>query len=483
MKVPIIVGMELFRRRRKKLKGLATSRLMTPFQIFMTQVIPGKKSACLGFQKYVNDGTDADGDAESDRENVQEKVDRNIEDQCKVQSGINIGPEELGAQHLSQEDGQFIPVRIDNFKSRGEIEHDASHIGPNTTQDGIGRAKMFNYFIDRTQLIDIPLEGKLFTRVSDDRKKFMIDFGPKPIRVFDVWWESNEAVQTVSQIWNSNIDGEIHLLKKSVKEFELKTEKGQINEQERAQWMSARKDWIEKENQKTSWNINGARVKDPGELKKEASRYLECLFKDPYENSTRVPYLEDDLPFKKLTDLDATELEKPFEEVEIWAAIKRCGGSKALGPDEFNFKFFKRFWETIKIDLRTTLDRFWTYGEISRGCKASFITLIPKKPNVITLNDFRPISLLGSYYKIVSKILANRIRKVIPSLIGSEQSSFLEGRFILDGVLIANKAIFDLNKNKKKSFLFKFDFEKPFDSIRWDFLFDILKRMGFKDKW
>ncbi|XP_071736938.1 uncharacterized protein [Rutidosis leptorrhynchoides] len=108
-------------------------------------------------------------------------------------------------------------------------------------------------------------------------------------------------------------------------------------------------------------------------------------------------------------------------------------------------------------------------GTISNGCNASFITLIPKVNDPLNFSNYRPISLIGSYYKIPSKILANRNRKIIPRLIGDEQSAFISSRYILDGVLIALESIDDLKSTKQKSFIFKVDFEKAFDCLDWDF--------------
>jgi hypothetical protein len=97
--------------------------------------------------------------------------------------------------------------------------------------------------------------------------------------------------------------------------------------------------------------------------------------------------------------------------------------------------------------------------------------------------DFRPISLIGCYYKIISKILAERLKKVIDKVVGEEQNAFVKGRYILDGGLIANETIEFLKKKRRKAFLLKIDFEKAYDSVNWNFIRHTLTQMGFGDKW
>lgn len=98
---------------------------------------------------------------------------------------------------------------------------------------------------------------------------------------------------------------------------------------------------------------------------------------------------------------------------------------------------------------------FWDRAEISRGCNASFVTLIPKVADPICLCDFRPISLIGSYYKILSKLLAERLKKVVGKIVGDVQNAFIKGRFILDGIMIANEVVNAMRQKKEKGFILK----------------------------
>ena len=117
---------------------------------------------------------------------------------------------------------------------------------------------------------------------------------------------------------------------------------------------------------------------------------------------------------------------------------------------------------------------FHSNGTIPRGGNASFIVLIPKVENPQHLNHFRPISLFGCCYKILSKILANQLREALPSLIDERQSAFIRGCNILDSVLVANEVVDEAKKRKIQCFLFKVDFEKAYDKVRSEFLYSLL---------
>jgi hypothetical protein len=117
---------------------------------------------------------------------------------------------------------------------------------------------------------------------------------------------------------------------------------------------------------------------------------------------------------------------------------------------------------------------FHRNGKLSEGINSTFIALIPKIDCPQRLNDFRPISLVGSLYKILAKVLANRLRLVIGSVISESQTVFVKDRQILDGVLIANEVVDDARRSKKELMLFKVNFEKAYDSVDWGYLDDVM---------
>lgn len=122
-------------------------------------------------------------------------------------------------------------------------------------------------------------------------------------------------------------------------------------------------------------------------------------------------------------------------------------------------------------------------GVISQMDATSFITLAAKRKDTFCLDDYRPISLIGSMYKIITKILALRIKKVIGSVVDEVQSAFVEGRNILEGPLIVNEVCSWAKSDGRKILLFKADFNKAFDSINWGYLDSIMAQMNFGCKW
>lgn len=109
--------------------------------------------------------------------------------------------------------------------------------------------------------------------------------------------------------------------------------------------------------------------------------------------------------------------------------------------------------------------------------------MIPKVRSPQGLNEFRPISLIGSMYKIVAKILAKSLKEVLVKVIDRDQSAFLGGRNMMDSVVVANEVIHEAKRRRKSTIVFKVDFEKAYDSVDWEFLLYMLRRMNFCEQW
>ncbi|GJZ27106.1 RNA-directed DNA polymerase, eukaryota [Tanacetum coccineum] len=209
----------------------------------------------------------------------------------------------------------------------------------------------------------------------------------------------------------------------------------------------------------------------------ENSKYYHCIL-----NKKRSQLL--DMNFSNILNYDQqADLECEVTNDEIKRAVWDCGTDKSPGPDGFTFGFYRRYWKIIKSDVVDVVSCFIQKGYFPKGGNSSFITLIPKTHVANMVKDFRPISLIGSLYKIIAKLLANRLVVVLGSHVNEVQSAFVADRQLLDGPFILNE-IFQWCKSKKKqSLVLKVYFEKSYDSVRWDYLDDILRKFGFGDKW
>ncbi|GKB96400.1 putative RNA-directed DNA polymerase, eukaryota, reverse transcriptase zinc-binding domain protein, partial [Tanacetum coccineum] len=148
--------------------------------------------------------------------------------------------------------------------------------------------------------------------------------------------------------------------------------------------------------------------------------------------------------FNKASSMDQDYLERLVTYEEIKEAVWDCGSSKAPGPDRFSFAFVKKYWDIIKKDLHNFINSFFASCDMPYGANSSFFTLIPKVNSPTFITDFHPISLIGIHYKIIAKILANRLSKVIDKIVSKDQSAFIVGHQILDGPIILNHILDNL---------------------------------------
>ena len=168
---------------------------------------------------------------------------------------------------------------------------------------------------------------------------------------------------------------------------------------------------------------------------------------------------------------------------EIKEALVCCDPSKAPGYDGFNIKYIKHIWPIIGEDFNRCILRFFDTGKFPKAINMTWVTLIPKKEGALELLDFQPISMVGSIYKVIAKILSRRTKRVISDLVGETQTTFVARRQILDGPLIANETVNWLKKKTKEGVLLKLDFQKAYDSINLESLDMVLEVMDFPIMW
>jgi hypothetical protein len=170
--------------------------------------------------------------------------------------------------------------------------------------------------------------------------------------------------------------------------------------------------------------VNGSPTSDPTIISDHIVRYYESLFAEPMGWRLRLNNLE----FDRLNEEEASSLEEPFEEKEVWEVIKGMNRDKAFGPDGFTLAFFQDCWGVVKEDLMVVFAEFHARGKFVKSINSTFILLISKVHGAKEIKDFRPISLVGGIYKIIAKVLANRMREVMDKIISKPQNAFVKGR-------------------------------------------------------
>ncbi|GJW79787.1 RNA-directed DNA polymerase, eukaryota [Tanacetum coccineum] len=224
---------------------------------------------------------------------------------------------------------------------------------------------------------------------------------------------------------------------------------------------------------------NGEWISEPHRVKNEFFTHFKKQF-----SPIQAPSICFDFTFPtRLSSDQVQDLERPVTYEEVKRAVWDCGTNKSPGPDGFSFEFYRKYWTTIDDDVFQAVRDFFVNGNFPRGCNSSFIALIPKIQDAKFVKDFRPISLIGSVYKIIAKILANRLCLVLPYLISDVQSAFVANRQILDGPFILNELLSWCKFKKLNGMIFKVDFEKAFDFVKLDYLDETLKAFGFGLKW
>lgn len=208
-------------------------------------------------------------------------------------------------------------------------------------------------------------------------------------------------------------------------------------------------------------------------------RFFSTLFK----KNKGDRFLPTPIEWDPISDLQRNQLELPFTEEEIWIAIKALGSNKSPGPDGYTAEFFKKTWNILKADLLKVFQDFFEKGIINASVNETYICLIPKKIDTRTMGDYRPISLTTGLYKIIARVLSNRLKVVLRTTIMCYQSAFVEDRQILDASLIANEIIEEWHRKKIQGVVIKLDIEKAFNKVDWDILDAILKLKGFGIKW
>nr|GEX27232.1 putative RNA-directed DNA polymerase, eukaryota, reverse transcriptase zinc-binding domain protein [Tanacetum cinerariifolium] len=361
-------------------------------------------------------------------------------------------------------------------------------------------SKLERFLVFKNLHISCPhITATSFVRFLSDHRPILlreryVDYGHTPFKFFHYWLDMEGFIKIVKDAWKAYLikdDNAMRYLMDSgngseedvIKRAEIinkiqkfdELQSKELAQKSKIKWAiegdensSFFHGMINKKRSNTNIRgvmVDGIWVDDPHKVKKEFMEHFSARFCNPgYKGES----IQMEYP-NQISNTQLRELEREVSNDEIKKAVWDCGTEKAPGLDGFTFGFYRHFWYLIHNDVYAVVRYFFAYSVIPKGCNSSFVALIPKTPNANLVKDFRPISLIGCIYKIIAKILANRLVCVLDDIVNEVQSAFIADRQILDGPFILDEVLHWCKTKKKRALIFKVDFEKAFDSVRWDF--------------
>ncbi|XP_028083502.1 uncharacterized protein LOC114284753 [Camellia sinensis] len=344
----------------------------------------------------------------------------------------------------------------------------------------------------------------------------------KPFKFFDFWLDHEEFLPAVSQIWNEYIRG-VPMFRVCQKLRQLKPVFKSMNKKKFSD--NTRVLATRSELNSVQWKLD----KDPSNLdlqSHESTLYKQYVDLTIVEESLLIKNLrgkilkielQDGRCSNKLEDIQsafitfysdlfgtpindhyggfdrinslvkskvstdqALLLARPVTDLEIKDVFWSLKPNKAPGLDGYSAGFFKKSWSIVGKEVTQAIRTFFEPGKLLSKVNSTIIALIPKVPNPVRVEDYRPISCCNTIYKCIAKIIANRVKVVLPDLIDPVQSAFVQGRRISDNIFLSQELMRGYHKSSPTPrCAMKVDIMKAYDSVRWEFIIDILKAMDF----
>eukprot|EP00253_Pinus_taeda_P007380 PITA_07380 len=378
--------------------------------------------------------------------------------------------------------------------------------------------------LDRFLVQSLLMNKKIITRrilpkLSSDHKPIQLcledeeDLGPIPFRFSPQWIEREGFLDTVKASWNTPIsvatvqalhslqnDMERENINENLLDKEIKAQRAayQSFRTEEEYWrLKSRSLWLKGGDHNTSFShrqfrarlsrnhiaeiktSTGQICKGNQQVKEAAEQHFQNLY-TPDDQGDEMEETEFLNHIPSLVSVeDNADLCKPVTEEEIIKTIWSMDSDKAPGPDGFTIHFYKVCWDIIKNDLQKMVRGFMSKAKVGGSTNSTYLALIPKDSNPETFARFRPISLCNASYKILAKLLANRMKPMLPRIISSAQGGFVKGRHILDNVIQVQETIHSSKQRKEKGMIIKLDMANAFDRVNRAFLSKVLLSFGF----
>ena len=230
---------------------------------------------------------------------------------------------------------------------------------------------------------------------------------------------------------------------------------------------------------------NGNWIENVEVVEKMFCEYFTNIFTSTKPSHEQMNLALSDLP-AKITGEMAAYLEQSFSEEEITDALAQMCPTKAPGPDKFPAVFFQNHWNSVKEGVITTCLHILNEGGNLAPLNHTFIVLILKVKKPRKVNEFRPISLCNVIYRIIAKVMANRLKKNLNDIISPTQSAFVLNRLISDNIIIGYECLnkIRLSRSKRQGLVaLKLDISKAYDRVELDFVKSAMQKLGLRQGW
>eukprot|EP00253_Pinus_taeda_P025043 PITA_25043 len=350
--------------------------------------------------------------------------------------------------------------------------------------------------------------SKILPKLTSDHKPILLrikeeeDLDPLPFTFSPLWVEKEGFLETVQTTWKTNVSSSPSFLseqkmkntKKALKEWIKKAtntptsqrkeatnqlEELQLGDKNTAYFHRQYRAHLSRNHITEITTSSGHVCRGFEQIKEAAVKHFQNLLsagkdgseEDIIEFLTNIPQL--------VSSDDNDTLLSPVSEEEISNIVWPMEPDKAPGPDGFSIHFYRICWELIKSDLLRMVQDFMRKAKVGGGMNSTFLALIPKEANPSLFDRYRPISLCNSSYKIVAKLLANRMKPLLQKLISPTQGGFVKGRHILDNVIQVQEALHSSQLRKEQGMLIKLDMCNAFGKVNRSFLYRVLLSFVF----
>eukprot|EP00253_Pinus_taeda_P023228 PITA_23228 len=228
---------------------------------------------------------------------------------------------------------------------------------------------------------------------------------------------------------------------------------------------------------------NGNRVVEQAEIEQVLIDHHKEILREP--QADRIHAIQDicsAIP-RLVTEDQNKALMRAATLEEIEETVKAMKKGTAPGPDGFTVDFFQVGWHFLGKEILELVEESRMNQKVWPALNSTFYALIPKCDNQEDANGFRPIALCNVIYKIITSMMAKRLKPLLDKLISAEQTGFVEGRQILDGLVVNQEVIHSLKVKKQKGMMIKLDLSKAYDRLSWTYLGKVLESFGFCRRW